>query len=365
MRLTPAKSNAVYAEGHVLYVYENTLMALPFDTGRLEVTGDAVPVAERVSGMGNWSHGVFTAAPGGLLLYREGEVQHGSQLSIVGLDGAAQADVGAMTPQYSPRVAPDGRRVAVDSDDASGNTDVWIWDLERSIRTRLTFDGALDRTPVWSPDGSLVAFYSRRDPAGIWIKPSDGTGEARLVTPVDSSDRCFPRTWSPDGRFIAYTLEHNGNSDVVQVDVAGDQAPVVLVGSPFNEYDPAYSPDGKWLAFGSNESGREEVYVTPCPGPGGRWQISTNEGDRPAWAPDGSRIFYLNNEDELSAAEVSAAGGAFRVGRVTALFAAKVWRPGNFFDVFPDGQRLLVNLRTDTGATSRLVLVQNWQAERR
>jgi Tol biopolymer transport system component len=359
IRLERAKSNAAYSAGQIFFVRENTLMALPFDAGRREVTGDAVPVAERVSTVPNFSRGVFSVSRG-LLVYRQGEVLIGSQLEIMGLDGAPIARIGEPLLQFSPKISPDGTRIAVDTDDASqGNVDIWIWDLRRSIRTRLTFDPAMDRTPVWSPDSRQVAYFSARtDSGGVYVKAADGTGAPRLV--AAARGLLFPMSWSPDGRYIAYVDVDSGNGDIWVATVDGSEEPRAVVASEFEEWDGYFSPDGRWLALTSKESGREEVYVTPFPGPGGKWQVSTNEGDRPRWSADGTKLYYLDNDDHLNVAEFTVDGDAFAVGAVQTMFELNPSRPGTIYDLFPDGERLLVNHRLGTDQLTRLVLVQNW-----
>jgi len=362
--LVRARSNAVYADGQVFFVREQTLMAMPFDAGAGRVTGDAIPVAEGISTMNNWSRGVFSAAPGGLLVYREGRVAAGSQLEIMGLDGSPRDRIGPPTTQYSPRVSPDGTRLAVEIEDVSSSSmDIWLWDLNRGIRTRLSFDPSVDRTPIWSPDGNELAFYSNRSSGrGIYVRFADGTGHARLVV-ATSEGRVFPTDWSPDGQFISYTQVLGGNGDIWFVRADGSEPPQSFVESPFSEWDSRFSPDGRWLAITSEESGREEVYVTPFPGPGSKWQISTNEGDRPRWSSDGTLLYYLDNDDHLNVAEIDGSGAAFKVGEVRQLFELNPSRPGGIFDLFPDGERMIVNHRLGVSQLTRLVLVQNWPEE--
>ncbi len=362
--LVRARSNAVYADGQVFFVRENTLMALPFDPEAGRASGDAIPVAEGVSTMNNWSRGVFSVAPGGLLVYREGVVASGSQLEIMGLDGSPHGRIGPPTTQYSPRVSPDGTLLAVEIEEVSTSSmDIWLWDLDRGIRTRLSFDTGVDRTPIWSPDGREVAFYSNRaDGRGIYARLADGTGSARLVVATPEG-RIFPADWSPDGRFISYTSIVGGNADIMIVAADGSEPPRPFLETPFPEWDARFSPDGRWLAVTSEESGREEVYVTPFPGPGSKWQISNKEGDRPKWSADGKSLYYLDNDDHLNVAEVDGSSEAFKVGQVRQLFELNPARPGSIFDLFPDGQRMVVNHRLGGSELSRLVLVQNWPAE--
>ena len=283
----------------------------------------------------------------------------------MGVDGSPQGRIGPALTQYTPRVSPDGTRVAVDIEDmASSNIDIWIWDLNRSIRTRLTFDANTDRTPVWSPDGRELAFYSAREAGrGLYVKSADGTGEARLV--AASAERLFPMSWSPDGRLISYVEAVGADADIWVAHADISEPPRPFLKTPFAEWDGMFSPDGRWLALTSEESGREEVYVTPFPGPGSKWQVSTNEGDRPRWSPDGKHLYYLDNDDHLNIAEIDGSGPAFSVGRVRQLHELNPSRPGAIYDLFPDGERLVINHRLGMSQLTRLVLVQNWTEELR
>ena len=361
-RLVRANSNAVYADGRILFVRENTLMALPFNPAAGKILGDAVPLAEGVATAANWSRGTFTAVPG-LLLYVQGSIAEGSQLEIRDLAGKTIGQIGPSYRQFAPAVSPDGNKVAIDIEDpATNNTDIWVWNLQRGIRTRLTFDAGREHAPAWSPDGREIAYFaSEREPQGIYAKAADGTGEPRLI--VASGSAIYPSDWSPDGQWLLYLDTGSSNGDVMVVASDGSADPRPLFATEFNENGGRFSPDGRWLAFMSTESGREEVYVTPFPGPGSKWQISTNEGDRPKWSPDGSRIYYLDNSDQIVMAEVSGEGTAFQVGEVKVLYQVRGSRPGRIFDIFPDGQRFVVNQRLGEGNLSRLVLVQNWARE--
>jgi Tol biopolymer transport system component len=209
-----------------------------------------------------------------------------------------------------------------------------------------------------------VAFFSSREAGrGIYVKPADGSDAARLIAPLD--ERAFPIHWSRDGQFVSYVVDEGADADIWIARPDGSTPPASFQSTAFDEWDGAFSPDGRWLAFTSDETGREEVYVTPFPGPGGKWQISTDEGDRPRWSADGSHLYYLDNDDHLNVAEVDGAGAALVVGRVRQLFELSPQRPGAIYDLFPDDRRLLVNHRLGTNLLTRLVLVQNWHEELR
>jgi hypothetical protein len=363
-RIMRTKSNPVFADGKLLFVRDGVLMAQPFDTGKLELDGDAVPITEGVAYVQGWSHGIFSASRGGRLVFRQGQVNSGSQMKIFDLNGEELEIVGEQEFQTGFGVSHDNTRVAVTIlDQSSSNYDIWIRDLQRDIRNRLTFHPDGDLTPVWSPDDSLIAYTSRRmENPGLYLKAANGAGAERLLWQVDNS--ILVTDWSADGRYIACTLMTPQGPDIMIVPVDPDQEPFPFMQTTkFGEWDPHFSPDGRWMAFTSDESTLEEVYVAPFPGPGGKWQVSQRQGDRPAWTADGRTIIYLDNEDRITSAAVDVAGSALRIGQVETLFSISGFRPSNIFCLMDGGKRILVNDRPLGGDDSLIVLVQNWSRE--
>ena len=177
--------------------------------------------------------------------------------------------------------------------------------------------------------------------------------------------------WSPDGRFILFAVTAPKTGlDLWVLPLFGDRKPLPFLQTPFNESPGQFSPDGRWIAYSSDESGRYEVYVTPFPGPGGKWQVSTASGDWPRWRRDGKEIFYVAPADnKLMAAAVNGRGSAFEVGAVRPLFETRVAGPpsvrpgqGRMYDISPDGQRFLVNTVAEEAASAPITLVVNWPA---
>ncbi|MFH2052025.1 MAG: protein kinase [bacterium] len=358
-RLILCRSNPGYAHGRILFVRDNVLMAQDFDPGSWDIGPDAVPVAEQVSYVENWSKAAFSVSDNGVLVYRQGSVSTGSQLRLYDMEGKHIRDFDDVVIHFSATISHDGTRAALNIlDQGQSNTDVWVLDLRRNIRSRLTFDDSADLSPIWSPDDTRIAYVSDKPgAAGVYVKPSNGAGEAELLFRADQS--IFLRDWSSDGRFICGVIA-NDSRDIIIIPTDGQEEPWTFMATPAGEFDPAFSPDGRWLAFGSDETSEEEVYAAPFPGPGGKWQVSSRQGDRPHWSPDGRSIIYLNNQDRLNEAEVEVNGSVFRVGTVKPMFEVKAFRPGTIFDLMPDGQAILVNERLTEMDMSRVVLVQNW-----
>lgn len=272
--------------------------------------------------------------------------------------------LGEQEVQYTQEFSPDEQFVALSINDvANSNADIWTLDIKRGIKTRVTFDSTSDLSGIWSPDGKQIAFTSERSAKnGIYIKNVSGLGE--IVKVYECEQDVYPRSWSSDGRYILISrTDSKTQDDVWVIPLSKESEPYPIINSPFNEYDACFSPDGRWMAYVSDETGVEQVYVTSFPGPGSKWQVSTNAGDRPKWRGDGKELYYLSNEDEIMSAEADGAGQTFRVGQVKVLFEINGARPGTVYDVTSDGQRFLVNQVMQRSAKTTVVMIKNWGEE--
>jgi eukaryotic-like serine/threonine-protein kinase len=360
-------TNVVYAPpGHLLFQRDRTLLARPFDPKALRFTEEAFPVAENVSLFMNVASAAFTASDTGLIAYQTGRGGGQTQLTWLDRAGKPVGTVGAPGYLAGARLAHDGRRLAVGTEDSQGFADIWIYDLERNTPTRFTFDPNADFAPIWSPDDSRIVFSaSRKNPADLYEKNSAGTGsEAPLIASITFK---VALDWSPDGRVLLFQANDPRTRNIFDLWTysVADRKATPFLQTPFNEIMGSFSPDGRWIAYVSNESSREEVYVVPFPGPGGKWQISTAGGRAPLWTRGGREIVYVAPGDEITAVEVSTAP-TFRAGIPRALFKTRLRPPpGRQFDVTPDGERFLVNLRPGDEVSDPVTLVQNWAADRR
>jgi Tol biopolymer transport system component len=263
------------------------------------------------------------------------------------------------------RLSHDRRRVAVSVEDSQGVGDIWIYDLDRNTPTRFTFDPTADFSPVWSHDDSRIVFSSaRKNPGDIYQRDSAGTAKEEPL--LASNAFKIAQDWSPDGRILLFQENDPRTKTIWDLWTysTADRKAAPFLRTPFNEVLGRFSPDGRWIAYTSNESGKEEVYVVPFPGPGGKWQISTTGGRAPAWTRAGREIVYEAPGDEIMAVEVSAAP-TFQAGIPKSLFKTHLRPPpGRQFDVTPDGERFLVNLRPGEQVSDPVTLVQNWAAGR-
>ena len=340
----------------VLATRSGTLLAVPFDPSRLEITGPAVPVAEGVlvgpggaARMGMSRDGAFAYVTGPLALR-----------DLVIVDRAGRARVLPAEPQayIAPRLSPDGRRIAVEVDEPDFvNSDVWLYDMAQHTRTRLTFDQSGHR-PIWTPDGRRIVYSRGQFSQGdlYWI-PADGTGpaESLLVAPEDQ----WAGDVTPDGRTLLFRSGGAGPvRSIHTLSLQGPRTPQPFLINEFENHSPSLSADGHWVAYASNESGRLEVYVRPFPGPGGRWQVSLDGGTEPVWARSGRELFYRNGTKLMVAA--IALQPTFAVGARRELFEGNyvndpVYRS---YDVTRDGQAFVM-VRSPK-PLGDFVVVLNW-----
>jgi serine/threonine-protein kinase len=337
--------------------------AVPFDARRLEVTGAAMPLADKLSTSPDGDRNLGVSSTGDFAY--QATPTAGSRLVLVDRSGSAR-DAGSDTGYYyAPRLSPDGKRVAVTrwADINFSARDVWVVDLVQRTRTRLTFDTTAE-VPVWTPDGRRIAFA--RHPGGIgafasriyWV-PADGSGAPESL--VVAAGAWSPVTFEPAGRALVYhgLATEQSKAEIWQLSLGGSSTPHQALASTFHNYEPALSPDGRWMAYVSDESGRVEVYVRPYPGPGGRWQVSLDGGDEPVWSLTGHEIFYRNS-DRMMAATVRT-GGGFEVGNRTQLFAGTYDRvpPARGYDVTRDGQTFIMFQRVQ-GTEQSVFVTLNW-----
>jgi dipeptidyl aminopeptidase/acylaminoacyl peptidase len=338
-------------------------MAQPFDTKSLQLTGDAVPVADPVQEGRSVAKGVFSASENGLLTYMEGTGGVDRQLQWFDRGGKQMGAVQGEDAYAGVRLSPDGKRIAYYLD--SAGYDIWSYDTARGVKTALTFGSGSAQGnlyPVWSPDGRRIVYASYRNGKyGLYLKASDGSGTEEPILEAVGLIR-FPTDWSPDGKFLTYIGGDLGGWTIWMLPLDGDRKPYLFQKSQFAEREASFSPDGKWVAYCSNESGEYKVYVVPFPGTGGKWQVSPGGGCGPRWRRDGKEIFYISSDNKMMATEVKAGGSSFEVGATHALFATRPYGVFGRFDVTADGQRFLIPYETGQ-PTAAITLVVNWPAE--
>ena len=353
-----------YSAGYIVYGVQGTLRAAPFDLERLQLMGPAVPVLDSVvtkdSGAAD-----FALARDGTLVYVSGGGA-AVQRTMVWVDRTGREEP-VQAPErayFSPRISPDGNRVAVDIRDQQG--DVWIWDLVGRALTRLTFDPSLDQHPVWA-DNRRVLFASQRGgiPNVFW-QTADGSGTVEQLTDTQYSQT--PNVITPDGsRIVIQTASADTASDLVLMPLRAPRTMQPLVRTTFGERNAAMSPDGRWLAYDSNESGALEVYVRPFPDvDAARWQVSTAGGRTPLWSRDGRELFYVASDALLMRVGVEG-GSTWRTSAPDRLIEGRYFYSNagsaRTFDVASDGRFLMVKPLATSASYNQLVIVQNWHEE--
>jgi eukaryotic-like serine/threonine-protein kinase len=262
-----------------------------------------------------------------------------------------------------PRLSPDGRRVAAVISEQESQ--IWLYDLSRETLTRFTFEGNLNNAPVWTPDGKRIAFESKKEgPPNIFWQLADGSGGLERLTTSEYVNA--PTSWSQDGQLMAFIELNPTTGFDIWVMRLSDRKAQPFLRTRFNETAPRFSPDGRWLAYISDESGRFEIYVQPYPGPGGKWQISTDGGMDPVWNPNGKELFYRST-NKMMAVDI-ATQPSFVAGKPRMLFEGQYVPPPvpiSNYDVSPDGQRFLMlkPSEQEQAAPTQINVVLNWFEE--
>jgi eukaryotic-like serine/threonine-protein kinase len=365
-------SNAIYAApGYLLFVRENTLVAQRFNLRSLALEGEAKPVADHVAVNTDTWRSILTASANGELLYQHGAAGGGSQLIWYDASGKPGEPVLPETADYyDPALSPDASKLAFVLE-TNGVGDIWVVDLARHTKTRITFGPQYSGLPVWWPDGKSIVFNYGATSSGesLYRQNADGTGskEKLLETPGISE---IPFSVSPDGRYIAYMrrdLKSNTGWDIWALpmfpDKSGEQKSFPVVATNFVEITPSFSPDGKWLAYSNNETGRQEVYIQPFPSGAGRWQVSTAGGVWANWRKDGKEIFFFSPDQQVMAVDVNQNGASLQLGTPHALFKATTVSSNGPYTVSADGKKFVMNTVLPQTLTEPLTLITNWTAD--
>ena len=357
----------VYASGYLLFVRDNTLMAQQFDLKNFQLTGDALPVTERVQVDFVLSRGVFSVSENGVLVSQSGgTVLADRELLWYERDGKNPKSLGAPALYAQVDISPNEDRLASGIFDLNaGSPDIWIYDISRDVPLRLTFDPDFDASPIWSPDGSRVVWRSnRKGRYDLYQKVSSGAGNDEIL--LESEENKDATSWSSDGAFIVYTnttVKGNTQNDIWTLPMSGERKPVPFLQTGANETSAQFSPNGQWVAYVSDESGTNQVYIAPFPNPVGKWQVSRSGGTEPRWRGDGKEIFFLSPENKLMAAAVNASGSNLQIGNAETLFEIHPANPpGYHYDVTKNGKRFLVDSIKE-GNFQPLALIINWTAD--
>ena len=338
-----------YVDGHLLFTRNSTVIAVPFDVGKLKVTGSetALPMDVETVVADGWS--AYAVSHDGTLVYRQ-DVLKNIDLVFSDENGNEAPALDSTARITAAAVSPDNKKIAVVRDG-----DVWIYDRARSVYTRLTNTEQVERSLRWTPDSKEI-LYSRDVPQyDIFKRVADGGSPEQLV--ITSVHDKHATGMTRDGKYLLYREDRPGGEDIymVQMDSGDKASPKPVVQGPGSQADGAISPDGRWLMYSSTESGRPEVYVTGFPlgsGPA-RQQISPSGGSKCVWANDGKAVYYLSDERILRVKFDPATGD---IGRPEIL--AKI-KPSLDWSVGPDGRFLIARVAKG-GERRSLKVILNW-----
>jgi len=349
---------ATYASGHLLFVRDGTLMAQPFDPESLALSGEPVPLAEHVGTLAGAYKAVFTASSDGRLAFVANVGGASRNLMRIDRTGAQRQSFGTEGDLTEISLSPDGTRAALSiGDPVSGRWDIWIQDLGRDLRTRLTLEPGDESSPVWSPDGKRI-YYSSEPAGNIKVKNTDGSGEAEVAVEWDRT--IDPSSVSPDGKWlVAQSSSPETNNDIWSLPLQGGGNAERIVGSRFVDVDGKISPDGRWMVYMSMESGRAEIYLTTFPKVESKWQVSASGGENPLWSHHGRKVVYQDLRGMITEVPVAFREGVPVLGRPSAITAAPVSPVFYRYTILPDGQFLVIQ-DTKQAENPPATLILNW-----
>lgn len=347
------------SDGYLFFVRDQTLMVQPFDEQTLRLSGDALPI-DRVATVN--AYAAFSVSADGRLAYRSGARSTSRQLTWFDREGKRLGTVGDPAGHEQLALSPDGRRAAYRDDVGGVAGDLWLADLTRGVSEKLTVDRSLGGFPVWSPDGTRLAYRVVND---VVQKRTSGVGAAEVLlrSPVQTT----PTSWSRDGRFLLLTSIGAASTqlDIDLLPMDGERHVVPFLQTQYSESQGAFSPDGHWVAYTSNESGRNEVYIrsfTPPGSPGSsagtRAKVSRDGGSSPVWRDDGGELIFRSTSGSVMAAPITLTATAVAAGNPRQLFAT----PAVPWDVTGDGKRFLVSMPPPGELPTPITIDLNWEA---
>jgi len=350
--------------GYIVFLREKNLVARPFDVKKMEFTGEALSIADRI-GFDGASYS-FSVSDSGVISYSNVDLVN-TNLIWMDRGGKELGTIGDPGAYIEPWFSPDEKKVVISRiDTATGLTDVYTVDLVRQNFTRFSFTPTNDYGALWSPDGTRIVYStSKGGNFDLYEKVSSGAGADELLLHTDNAK--FADDWSSDNRYLIYENEDPKTKyDLWILPMFGDKKPYPYLQTEFNEAHAQFSPDGKWVAYGSDEIGRTEVYVRPFPNvSGGKWQVSTGGGDQPSFRKDGKELYYIAPDGRLMAVDIRL-GDSFDAGVPHPLFQTNVTpqplvgSDRNQYRPTADGQKFLVNTLPAEATYSGITIIFNW-----
>jgi Tol biopolymer transport system component len=365
-KLIPSQSNAIYADGFLLFLRGGQLMAQPFDPAKGTLSGEIQNLASGVMEDASTWQMDASAAGNGLLVFSNGGTGD-QQLVWMDRNGKQIATVVKKVANLeSFKLSPQADRIALEINNGTGAHDIWVYDVAREVQTRLTFGPVANEAPIWSPDGKWIVYtaFESNLHTKLYRKPSDGSGAPELL--LSDDEWAIASDWSRDGKYLVYFRGPSGNySEIWALPLEGERKPWLVVprSAPGSYVQEGHlSPDGHWLAYMSGESGVPEVYVTAFRNGQGKWQISTNGGHQTQWSRDGKELYYFNQVSRsVLAVPVKEINGGLQFGAAQSLASASLSNSTGFFDVTPDGKKVLLNVVSQQVSQS-ITVITNFTA---
>jgi hypothetical protein len=361
--------------GHLMYASEGVLYATRFDAKSLEVLGKAVPVIEGVQrhvGPPSTATAQADVSDTGTLVYVSGPISlnaSAQQLVMIGRDGKAERLKLRNAPYIGPRLSPDAKRIAFGIDEGD-QANIWIYELSGDSAPRQLSFGGKNRYPIWSPDGTRIAFQSNREQdEGLFLQRADGSAGAERLTAAEPGVSLAPEAWSPDGKWLLFTAVKGTSHTLRKLSLVDHKVSQFSDVQSLAAPAAAFSPDGRWVVYGRRNQASENMslFAEPFPPTGAKYLITPN-GFRPLWSPDGKEVFF-GTRGQSWVVKVKTAPG-FTFGNPEQLLFRRyppLFLGEREYDVMPDGQRFIFAMPTDTATTTNqareIQLVVNWFEE--
>jgi len=344
--ITESQVQADYADGHLLSVREDVLMATPFSQDQEKVVEGGTPRVENVLSLPGAAVGIFSPSTTGVLVFQTGASTRAGRLILwTGIDNSAPEILGDPGQLFHPSISPDGLRAFVEVRDASNEgTDLWLIDLVTGLRSRFTFASGDETRACWSPAGDYVYYKSEESGAfKIMQQPVEGQGGAAIL--LESDRDLVPFSVSPGNQVLLLDFEReDGKSEIRMMPLGAEAGEITTLATAAdnNIGGGVYSPDGRWVAYHTESAAGWDVFVIPASGGPRKWQVTTNGSAYPKWNPDGRELWVSRFSGDLRAYSVDGSGDTFRIGNYTD--KVQVSSPdgtGCHYDLHPDGERLL------------------------
>jgi Tol biopolymer transport system component len=372
-KIISASSNCQYADGFLIFVRQSILLAQKFDPDKLETEGEAMPITENIQYYDLRISGSFSVSQNGKLIYLDA-TQNNESTVILDKNGKEIKKLLNQKPMYSTTFSPDGSKIAYDLYDANEkNIDIWTYDLNRNVSTRLTFNKEGDIVPLWTEDGKQI-IYSSSTNNGVfdsYIKNADGSGDATLLFKSDFSKAASGI--SNDGNYILYQCINASGStsgwDILLFNRNEAQNPVKLLATNFDETGAVFSPDMRWISYSSNESGKDQVYIIPFnskssnSSEAGKWQISVDGGGNPMWMNAGKSVYFFSPGNKVMSVNINESGTSISPGKPYEIF-----KPGNLniskiYAMNKTGTEIIATIPSGQNINSVMTIVANWPKE--